>query len=249
MPSVRGGLPLFIRRRFDPAERYGLRLTLFALATLLVALPFSYLLLQVTSKGPLTVTDTEVAESIHEVVSASDFLVWLSHAVSFLGSPLWFYVVIPAAAFFFFRRGDRRVALYLIATSALGGVIDTVVKVVVDRPRPELDDPITHAFGKSFPSGHTMGSTVSYGVLLLAFMPFIARRWRPVAIAGYLAIVAAIALSRLGLGVHFLSDVIGGFVLGLAWLLVGTAAFSIWRRERGRPEVEVTEGAEPEVAS
>ena len=86
------------------------------------------------------------------------------------------------------------------------------------RPRPELDDPITHAFGKSFPSGHTMASTVGYGSLLLAWMPLIPVKWRKPLIGAYFVLVAAVGASRLGLGVHFFSDVVGGFVLGLAWL-------------------------------
>ena len=52
----------------------------------------------------------------------------------------------------------------------------------------------------------------------------------------------AVVFSRLALGVHYLSDVVGGIVLGLAWLAVSTATFSIWRVERGRPPVHPTEG-------
>jgi undecaprenyl-diphosphatase len=93
-----------------------------------------------------------------------------------------------------------------------------------------------------------MASTIGYGSLLLAFLPLIPSRWRIPAASGYVLIVATIAFSRLALGVHFFSDVLGGFVLGLAWLAMATAAFSIWREERGKPPVEVTEGLEPEEA-
>ncbi len=245
---MKGGLPDFLRRRFDPAGRYGLRVTLFAIAVLIVMLPFSYLLLQVTSEGPLTKTDTELAESVNEVVKDSPFLIAASHVVSFLGSPLWFYLTVGGAALWFFRRGDRRVAIFLVVTNLTGGAIDTVVKVLVNRPRPEIEDPITHAFGKSFPSGHAMSSTFAYGSLLLVFMPFVSRRLRPWLIVAWLVIVSLISLSRLGLGVHFLSDVLGGFVLGVAWLVAAVAAFSLWRRDVGEEPVEVLEGAEPEVA-
>lgn len=245
---MKGGLPGFVRARFDPGGRYGLRVTLFAIAVLIVMLPFSYLLLQVTSEGPLTKTDTEVAKSIADVVRDSSFLIAASHVVSFLGSPPWFYLTVGGAALWFFRRGDRRVAIFLVVTNLMGGAVDTVVKVLVNRPRPEIEDPITHAFGKSFPSGHAMTSTFAYGSLLLAFMPFISRRLRPWLIAAWFVIVSLVSLSRLGLGVHFLSDVLGGFVLGVAWLIAAVAAFSLWRREVGKEPVEVLEGAEPEVA-
>lgn len=245
---MKAGLPGFLQRRFDPGGRYGLRVTLFAIAVLLVMVPFSYLLVQVTSKGPLTETDTAVADSIHRWIRDSDVLIAVAHVVSFLGSPPWFYVVVGGSAVWFWRRNDRRLAVFLVVTNLMGGVVDTVVKVVVNRPRPELEDPITHAFGKSFPSGHAMSSTFAYGSLLLAYMPFIPKRARPWAIVGYVLLVAAIAATRLGLGVHFLSDVLGGIVLGAAWLAAAVAAFSIWRREVGKPPVDVAEGAEPEVA-
>ena len=63
-------------------------------------------------------------------------------------------------------------------------------------------------------------------------------------------LILAIGVSRLFLGVHFLSDVLAGFVLGGAWLVAATVAFEIWRVERGRPAVPpLAEGVEPEAAS
>jgi len=244
---MRAGLPKWAQRRFDPAARYGLRVTLFALATLVALGPFLYLLLQVTSEGPLTRTDTEVAESLHSVAEDSPGLVPAAKVVSFLGVPAWFYVIIGAAALYFWRKGRRRIATYLVVTNLVGGLLDTIVKLAVNRPRPELQDPSVEALGKSFPSGHTMAATVGYGTLLLVFMPLIPRRWRLPAVVAYFVWVTLMGLSRLSLGVHYVSDVLGGFALGLAWLLAGTAAFSIWRREEGRRPVEVLEGAEPEV--
>jgi membrane-associated phospholipid phosphatase len=243
---MRAGLPRWVRERFDPAGRYGLRVTLFALATLLALIPFLFLLLQVTSRGPLTVTDTEVAEGLHRVVTDSPVLVVVAKVVSFLGVPAWFYVIVGGAAIYFWRRGRNRLSIYLVVTNLVGGALDTIVKLAVDRPRPELDEPIVNAFGKSFPSGHVMASTVGYGTLLLAFMPLIPRRWRLPTVIAYFIWIFAMALSRLSLGVHFVSDVLGGFILGLAWLVAGTAAFSSWRKEEGREPVKVLEGTDPQ---
>jgi membrane-associated phospholipid phosphatase len=119
---------------------------------------------------------------------------------------------------------------------------------VVDRARPSLEDPVATAHGKSFPSGHAMSSTFVYGALLLVFLPVIGRRYRPLVIGGAVLLVLAIGFTRLALGVHYITDVVGGIVLGLAWLAASTAAFSIWRVERGDPPVDVAEGLEPEAA-
>lgn len=241
------GSPRWLDRRLNPQERFGLRLTLFALATVLVAVPFFFLLVQVTTGGPVTRLDTRVSAEFHEEVVESPILEPAFEVVSFIASPPAFYLASFAAAVFFWRRGSRRVAAYLVLTNLLGGAINSTVKVLVDRPRPELDHPIGEAFGYSFPSGHTVAATVGFGSLLLAFMPFIPRAWRPVAIAGYFAAVALVAASRLGLVVHYFSDVLAGFILGLAWLALATAAFSIWRAELGRSKVDLQEGLAPEA--
>jgi membrane-associated phospholipid phosphatase len=241
-------LPAFLRARLDPAARYGLRATLFGLALVLVFVPFGVLLEQVVDDGPLTTYDRAVAEDLHEIVRAHPALRGPLELLSFLGKPIWFYFVVTAVCVWLFIRGRRRLIGFLVTTSLVGGLIDTAVKVLVSRPRPELEEPIATAFGKSFPSGHAFTSTAIYGALLLVFLPVLGRRGRIAAWAAYVTLVTGIAFSRLGLGVHFLSDVLGGIVLGGAWLIASVAAFSIWRTERGRPPVHPTEGVEPEAA-
>ena len=240
-------LPSWVRRRTDPGARFGLRVTLFALAVVLVAIPFGYLLEQVTTSGPLVRIDTSAAKALHAHVVGHPMLIDALKVVSFLGSPIWFYVLVPAVAVLWLVRRRVRLAVFLVVTTLVGGAIDTAVKVSVHRARPQVDDPIAHAHGKSFPSGHTMTTTYAYGALLLTLLPLLPRRWHVPAIAGYAAMIVAVACSRLALGVHFLSDVVGGFVLGLAWLAAATAAFSIWRVEEGKPAVDPTEGLEPEA--
>ena len=245
---MRFALPEWAARRLDPEERYGLRVTLLAVATILVMLPFSFLLVQVTTEGPLTRLDTEVADEIHEEVLESPALEQVSRVVSGIGSPPSMYLAAAVAAIYFWRRHSRRIAVFLLATNFLGGAINTSVKLIVRRPRPDLSEPVGEAFGYSFPSGHTVAATVGFGSLLLAFMPLIPRRFRWPALIAYFLGVAAVAASRLGLVVHYMSDVVAGFILGVSWLALSTAAFSIWRVELGRSSVEVTEGVEPETA-
>jgi membrane-associated phospholipid phosphatase len=248
MEAAQKTLPSFIRQRLDPAQRYGLRLTLFAIAIVLVFVPFGFLLSQVIDEGPVTVYDRAVVEDLHEVVRANPWLIKPLQIVSFLGKPLWFYIVFPPVIAYLLWRRRMRLAVYLVATALVGGLIDTVVKVAVSRDRPVLEDPIATAFGQSFPSGHSFTSVALYGALLLVFMPVVVGLWRRVAITTYVVLVGSIAFSRLALGVHFLSDVLGGLVLGFAWLAASTAAFSIWRVERGRKPVKPERGLEPEAA-
>lgn len=246
--KVKALLPDAVARRFDPAQRFGLRLTLFALALLLVAVPFAFLTLQVLTEGPLVRADRSVAEHLHGYAVRSGELVAVLEVISFVGKPICLWAVVGVAVVFLLRRGRYRLVIFLVASGIGGGVVDTVLKLAVDRPRPELEDPVAVAFGKSFPSGHAMMSVVVYGGLLLVFLPVVHRRWRVTAVACVGVLVLAIGLSRLALGVHFVSDVLGGWVMGLAWLAASVAAFSIWRQERGRQPVEALKGLEPEAA-
>jgi membrane-associated phospholipid phosphatase len=241
---VRDGL----RRRLDPDARYGLRVTLLAVAFLLVAIPFGLLLDQVKNDRSLIRLDTSAANHLHDWVRGSEDLVQNLKILTFFGSPLWFYIIVTPAVLWVWRRGHTRLAVFLVVTALGGGLLDTVVKEAVDRPRPSLLDPVATAHGKSFPSGHAMSSTFVYGALVLVFLPAIGRGYRPAVIGGTVILVLAIGFSRLALGVHYITDVVGGFVLGLAWLAASTAAFSIWRVEMGRRPVDLAEGLAPEAA-
>ena len=240
-------LPEFIRRRLDPDERYGLRVTLFAMAIVLVTVPFATLLFQVLAEGPLTELDGNVANRLNRSVHHSELAVDVLEVISNVGKPITLFMVVAVACLYLLWRRRPRLILYLVVTSVVGGLVDTAVKILVNRPRPVVDHPIATALGKSFPSGHAMSSTVTYGALALVFLPVLPRRWRPVALGVVVLVVLAISTSRLFLGVHFVSDVIGGIVLGLAWLAASTAAFSVWRTEMGKKPVEITQGVEPEA--
>ena len=245
---VDSGLPEGVTHHVPPAGRYGLRVTLLIGAFVLVTVPFTFLLLQVLAKGPIENVDTAIANWMNGWVHGHPWLVHLLEVVSWFGLPLWLGIMVTTGSLFVWRRGRPRLAAYLVVTVVGGSLVDTAVKLLVDRPRPVVDHPLDTAVGTSFPSGHAMASTLTYGALLLVFLPVLSRRMRPIAIAGAVGIVLAVGSSRLLLGVHFLSDVLGGYVLGAAWLLAATAVFEIWRTEEGkRPAHVLEEGVEPEA--
>jgi len=243
------GLPAAVRRRLDPDARFGLRVTLFAVALLLVAVPFGLLLEQVVRLGPLDRADKALAIDLHEIACEQPLLVRAMRVVSALGTFPWIHVFVTAAVVSLLIRRERRLAIFLVVTTLSGGLLNGTVKTLVDRPRPSLDGCLLgSARGLSFPSGHAMGTTICYGALLLVGLSFLHRRYRRPLVGGYAGWLAVMALSRMTLGMHYLSDVLGGIALGLAWLVAGTAAFEIWRRERGRPTTRpLDEGLEPEV--
>ncbi|MGH2773428.1 MAG: phosphatase PAP2 family protein, partial [Actinomycetota bacterium] len=194
-----------LARRLDPLQRYGFRLTLFAVALSLIGIPFAWLILQVSRKTWLVEWDTALSDRLFAMKLENAWTSKLFNAISFLGFPPLLWLIVGGICFYLFRTGRKRLALYMGATSA-GVVINTVVKLAVDRPRPEFRDPaaITFQSGQSFPSGHVMSTTVVYGAILLIFLPLVAKRWRKAVVALTLGLVMIIGVARLGLGVHYL---------------------------------------------
>lgn len=230
-----------------PAARYGLRAALLGISLVLAAVPFGLLLQQVVTEGPLTAADAGVAEWLNERVRNRPWVVDALGIVTDLGKPLVLWVVVGVPAVWLWRTHRRRLAVFLAVTSLGGGIVDVAVKEIVGRSRPVLDEPVASALGRSFPSGHAMSATVCYGALLLVFLPWAAPRARRWIVAAVVVVVAAVGVTRLALGVHYVTDIVGGYVLGGAWLVASTAAFEVWREERGRRRTEpLEEGVEPE---
>ena len=242
------GIPNWWPSRLDPTQRYSLRVVLFAVAIALVTIPFATLLFQVIAEGPLTRLDGSLADRLNDEVHARRGVVPFLRTVSWLGSPPWLVLTAVSTGVFVLRRGRMRACLFLVVTCIGGSAINTAVKLAVNRPRPEVDHEIATAFGKSFPSGHAMSSTVVYGALLLVLLPAVrSRRHRRTVLAVAIGTVLAIGSTRLLLGVHFISDVVGGFTLGLAWLSASVAAWELYREDTGKRRTEpLEEGIDPE---
>jgi membrane-associated phospholipid phosphatase len=122
-----------------------------------------------------------------------------------------------------------------LATSwaiAVAGIvpINSGIKAWFQRPRP-LHGYMTEA-GWSFPSGHAFGAMVFYGMLAYVLLRLTPLRWHRAVVAGAIAMVTIIGVSRILLQVHYLSDVLGGYASGLAWLVVCIGGAEYWRLRR-----------------
>jgi membrane-associated phospholipid phosphatase len=232
-----------------PAKRFGVRAILAFVALAMVAVPFGLLLLLVRARwSPLLHLDQRTSEALHRFAVRHDAFVSAMKSLSTIGSSRVYVPVFAALVAWLLWRRLPRLALFVAVTVAGSILLNNVVKVAVDRARPVLPDPVASAHGKSFPSGHSQAAVVTYAVLLLVFLPVLRGPCRILAYVVSGAMVIGIGFSRVALGVHFTSDVLAGYVLGAAWVLAMTAAFSAWRRDRGRPAVHAAEGLEPEHA-
>ena len=213
------------------------------------ALLFALLLLLVRLQwAPLESADHGAATWLNSLVAGHPVVVSIVKAVTWLGSGGVLWTLTGAAAVVLAIRRRWRLAVYLLVAGAGELVLDPVLKALVGRLRPVVAHPIAYGNGDSFPSGHALGSIVCYGALFLVFLPAARGTWRRVFTAVIVTLIAAIGISRLLLGVHYISDVLGGWALGITWLGITAFAFELSRQAAGEPVTDpVTEGLEPEA--
>lgn len=217
-----------LRRELDLVRR----LLLAALVATLTALPFLALLLLVrTGYAPLASVDSGIANGLTSWVGERPALVSLLRVLADVTSPWTFRLLVLLTAVVLWRHGRRRLATWAVVTMAVGGALGVGLKLLVARARPVFDEPLALAPGLSFPSGHALNSMLGTAVLLLVALPLLSRRGRIAAWATAIAVVLLTGFDRVGLGVHFLSDILGGWTLSLAVLLGTVTAFGTWRRE------------------
>jgi undecaprenyl-diphosphatase len=149
------------------------------------------------------------------------------------------YVVVPALVILgvlLVRTGRVRSIAFLVAAVLGSLVLQLVLKPFFARPRPGV--PYAHVVSDySFPSGHTLTAVVFYGGLALVIWSIFGRRAGLAAVGAAAIIVVAVGISRIYLGYHFVTDVLGAILAGIAWLLIVGAAFRAqptWRRWRSR---------------
>jgi membrane-associated phospholipid phosphatase len=216
-----------------PAERrFGIRALLAAIALVLVAVPFGLLLFLVQDKWrPLLRADSGARDDLHRYAVDHGSFVTTMRVLSFIGSTaVWLALFTVVVTWLLWQRLPR-LALFVVVTVAGSSILNSVVKQAVHRARPVLPDPVAHANGMSFPSGHAQAALVGFAVLLLVFVPLLRGAWRTVAVAVAALLTIGIGFSRVALGVHYVSDVLAGYVLGAAWVIAMTAAFNALRRE------------------
>lgn len=153
-------------------------------------------------------------------------------AISLLGAPTTLTIVAVAGSLLLLYR-RRYAEAALLSTAVLGGnFLNFCLKHLIQRGRPAFDDPLFSLATYSFPSGHAMASTVLYGLLAIYVSVSARQRYAaPVAIGAAVLIVALVSFSRVYLGLHYLSDVMGGLSEGIAWLALSVIA---WRHRRRR---------------
>lgn len=170
------------------------------------------------------------------VIHANPFLTRISRAITFFGSVGFLTCAsILIGAVLALRRSFYRLLALVLAVGG-GALLNLSLKHLFHRQRPVLENPLVTLSSYGFPSGHTMGATIFFGVLAL-IVTYSIRRWLWRVVIGWIAasIITLIGASRIYLGAHYFTDVIGAIAVGVAWLAFCWTGVDTLRRWRGRP--------------
>ena len=223
----------FLARRLAPEGVFGLHLSAGVAALLCGAALFGALASAVASQAPITRLDAQLAQYFHAHAHPGWTMFML--AVTHLHSQLGVLAMASVLGGYFYRQRLHYWLLALAASVPGGMLMNVLLKYSYQRARPQFDAPLLSLSTYSFPSGHTSGATLFYG-LLAAYLFGRMRHWPARAAIAVLALglVALVGLSRVYLGVHYLSDVLAAAAFGLAWLAVCITAAATLRRHRAQ---------------
>lgn len=163
--------------------------------------------------------------------------------ITTLGTGVVLIMIVLVASVFLWQT-QHRWSVYLLMLGVVGGkLINTLLKGLFERPRPSVVQWATDVHSASFPSGHAMSSMVVYGsVAYLVARLDTRKRTRHTTWILAIIVICAVGVSRMYLGVHYPSDVIAGFIGGIAWLaFVASSMTAIQYFAKRRPETHTEE--------
>jgi len=179
------------------------------------------LLVVFVTLSPAAVIDREISEEMQEF--QHPLFDGMMNLVSYPGYMPYAPIMVILTAFVFYIRKFKREALFILLTM-LSGLVSTIVKWLVNRPRPGSDmvKIALETHQQSFPSGHVMFYVIFFGfMILLMYMLKNVNKWVKIMVCMLSAImILTIPISRIYLGAHWLTDVIGAFLLGMLCLYV-----------------------------
>ncbi|ROV66115.1 MULTISPECIES: phosphatase PAP2 family protein [Streptomyces] len=184
--------------------------------------------------SPLMSLDRSVADALHRHAVADPPLVRVNRVLTdWVWDPWTMRALIAVAVVALWWQGARRLALWVAATSLLASFLQQGMKAAVDRERPQWPDPVDSAQFAAFPSGHAMTAVVSCGLLLWLLRLYGAGPglWGT-ALAVAVVSAVGVAATRVYLGVHWLTDVVGGALLGVAVVTLSIAGYARYAAPR-----------------
>jgi undecaprenyl-diphosphatase len=222
-----------LKARLSPEGYLGLHLTIGALILIGATWIFGAIAEDVVTKDRITVVDANFSAWLY-----THWHPWITRAlliVTHLHGTIGITIITSAVFLYLVRLRYRAQALALVLSVGGGMVLNVILKNVFARARPHFDNPILTLTSHSFPSGHTMAATCFYGALCV-FAVSNLKTWTgrvlTILVAG--SLILLVGFSRIYLGAHYLSDVMGAIAEGLVWLAFCLTAVNVVTRRPKR---------------
>jgi membrane-associated phospholipid phosphatase len=213
----------FLRARVDPETATGLALTAALVGVVIAGIVFGILVAMIRSNSGVVNVDVRVTHwaAVHATSMSLTVLAWLTQIGGTIGTIAIAFVTIVYA-----MRARRRWSIALFVVLVVGGesLLANVIKITVGRVRPDVS-PFHVLSGASFPSGHATAAAATLAAVALVFGRGTSARTRAILAGVAAGMAVAVACSRVFLGAHWTSDVVGGLILGWTWFAVCAVAF------------------------
>ena len=187
---------------------------------------------EIGANESLAAFDIALSNALHEHASREllRFFSWITHLGDFE-----FLAPLAAVVLVVLVIGKRRAlaTAWLVATVS-GGLLNRLLKSIFERTRPVHDHGLALETDWSFPSGHASGAMLVYGLLAYLLVRQAPHRWRPFIAAAAVLLIVFVGASRIVLQVHYLSDVLAGYLASAAWAAIWIGALEAvrWRGAR-----------------
>ena len=191
---------------------------LLTLASIIVTLAVAF------AVPPVLGLDHAVATGLHQYMRDRHGLVVTMQTWTDVFGPWTFRGLLTVLAVCQLWRRRPLLAGWIAVTALLAAAVDSGLKLLLARVRPQWIDPLSHATSGSFPSGHALTSAMGCAVLLALAWPTLGRWGRRAGVIAAVAVPLVTGFTRLGLGVHYLSDVVGGWLIGVTVVIATTVA-------------------------
>jgi undecaprenyl-diphosphatase len=228
----------FLNARLSREGVLGLHFTIGILVLSIATWIFADLAEDIANGEPLTKTDVRFSNwlHVHETPGLTKVLLGVTNLHSTIGITIMTLII----CVILWRMGSRYWIIKLWLTIYGGMLLNRWLKEVFHRARPHFDDPLLSLTTYSFPSGHTMTATVFYGALCIFLISKVRDLQRRIVIVlAALVLISLVGFSRIYLGVHYLTDVVGAMIEGIAWLTISFTAFEMIRlRPRNRRDID-----------
>jgi len=207
----------WLRARLTRSKSYGLRFSLGTAVSVVGLLSFLNLVTNIIGASPLVAADVRIMNLVAAL--RTSFTAEVLLLFTYLGD--WKIILslgLVVVIVLWLVKQQRRAVLFVGAVVG-GALAYTVIKLLIHRARPDIGFALVERTGYSFPSGHATTAAVFYGLLGYFGYKLLPRRWQKVLVVFLsLVVVFLIGLSRPYLGVHWMSDVLGGWLLGFTIL-------------------------------